>query len=106
MSAVTTNLKRYENMVFTSLEFPLDVDTGKALKVVAELEQIKIVQSKFLDGIPSDEFAPRIKSKKDFGQKVTAPVKAGSKIEQDLNDSESSLHQIASAGKKVIKGFF
>ena len=102
---ITTNLKRYENMVFTSLEFPLDADTGKALKVVAELEQIKIVQSKFLDGVPSDELAPRVKSKKDFGQKITDPTKAGSKVDQELNNNESFLFKIARSGKQALKGF-
>jgi hypothetical protein len=42
--SVVTSVRTYDNMVFTSLSFPRDGDTGDALRGKASLQQIEIVQ--------------------------------------------------------------
>lgn len=65
---VITGLKKYDNMVFSSLDFPRDSNTGNVLRFTATLEQITIVKSETSSNL-GDEVAKTAGSTKSKGRK-------------------------------------
>lgn len=86
---LTSNLKRYENMVFKSLEFSLDEETGSAIKISATLQQISIVKSKQVSVTPAESIKGLASKKADFGQQVTEPIPAGSQVKDQAEKSSN-----------------
>ena len=84
-------------MIFTSLEFPIDITTGQCLKFSAEMEQVSIVKSRILQGIPTSDASSLVTGTKNFGQQVTQPVQAGSKVKEKI-ESQSFLSGITGLG--------
>jgi hypothetical protein len=78
---VTTELKRYDNMVMTSLEMPRDAEIGEAIHFTATFEQIRFVQTQTVRLQPPKTGAP---------QKVTGHDKQGKKAAAKASDEEAS----------------
>ena len=78
---VVTNLKRYDNMVISELEFPYTSDTGHGIDIRCEMVQVSIVKSKILNSTPTVAAAPLVKSVADLGSQSTEAITAGSSVQ-------------------------
>ena len=75
---VSSQLRRYENMVLKSLSVPVDAKTGQALRFTATLKEVTIVSNK--------ETSVDDKGKKgtDLGKKAAPPASAAEKDKSTL----------------------
>src|SRR4029077_8731660 len=77
---ITTVLQTYDNMLMTSLEIPIDAETGAALAFTAEFEQVRF----FTNSHTTIKVAPPkqtgLGAKKDLGNKPTFDLKKGAVI--------------------------
>lgn len=90
---VITNLRKYDNMIMTSLSVPRTSQTGGAIHFTAELEEIVIVMSEEVANLSVT--AKDIGAKtKNAGQKVTVPVPAEAQV---ANKSKSVLQKYRDA---------
>lgn len=78
---VITNLKRYDNMVISSLEFPYNADTGHGIDIRCEMVQVSIVKSKILNSTPTTAAAPLVKPVANLGNQTTETTAAASSVQ-------------------------
>lgn len=86
---VLTNLKRYDNMVISSANFPFSNTTGKALDLKIEFTQLSIVKSRILESTPQDDFNGKTKNLKDYGAQTTSTAEAGSAIQEAAKETSA-----------------
>lgn len=77
---VVTGLRRYENMVITSISVNKDVKTGQALDVTVKLKQIRLVKNEKI-------FVPNTSASSD----TSGRQKLGKKESGEADDRKSSL---------------
>lgn len=91
---VTTNLKRYENMIFTSFVVDDDVDTANEINFKATLQQVTITQSQTIQGQNLDQ-RPRVKetaqSTVNNGTNTTDPIDRGSTLNRTADGLEDTI---------------
>lgn len=95
---VITNLKKYDNMILTSLTVPRDSSTGGAIHFTAEMQQVIIVKSEEIANLATDAADVGAKTK-NLGQKVTQPVEAEAQV---ATKSKSILNSGVESGKKIL----
>ena len=91
---VTTGLKRYKNMILSSLSVPRDYSTGRAIHFTAVFKEIRIVASKSGALSLSSSVADAGSKTKDLGNKITPAAEAGNKVTTESENSSSTLYNI------------
>ena len=96
---VTTGLKRYKNMIMTSLSVPRTAQTGRAIHFSATMREIRIVKSKSTSSSLSPSVSSLGSKTKDGGSKVTPPVPAGAAVTTEVTKPRSILYRISGQGQ-------
>lgn len=91
---VTTGLKRYKNMIMTSLSVPRTAQTGRAIHFTATMREIRIVKSKTTSVSLSSSVSSLGTKTQDFGNKVTPPVETGSIATTEAETTGSTLYNL------------
>lgn len=97
---VTTNLKRYENMIFTSFVVDDDVDTSNEINFKASLQQVTIVTSQSISSQGQN-----LSKVKKIQQTAQTTVNQGTQV-TNTTDPGSVLHQGGAAAKAKVQHFF
>lgn len=94
---VITSLKRYDNMIMTSLSVPRSSATGRSIHFKATMEEIRIVKSREIRGVnAAASVRDKVQPLKDKGQAVTETVPAPGNINTQANTDGTFLKSASS----------